>query len=224
VKSGGRGTRRIALYARVSTSEQTVAPQLDSLRAYAHAQGFEVEAEYVDHGFSGAADRRPALDRLLTDARRGRFNVLAIVKLDRLARSVRHLTTLAADLEALGIDLVVLDQAIDTTTPSGRFLFNVLGAVAEFERDLVRERTRAGLAAARRRGKRIGRPRVHVPRGSSSCSLGEGALRVCGGPPPRGVTHHPPARPRPPDQKRLPRNRCKRLISGPNQTRAAAWP
>jgi DNA invertase Pin-like site-specific DNA recombinase len=150
--------RRIALYARVSTSEQHVEPQLYALRAYAVARGLEVAAEYVDHGVSGAKDRRPSLDRLMADGRRRGFDVLAITKLDRLARSVRHLTALAAELEALGIDLVVLDQSIDTSTPAGRLLFNVLGSIAEFERDLIRERVSAGVAAAKRRGVRLGRP------------------------------------------------------------------
>jgi DNA invertase Pin-like site-specific DNA recombinase len=150
---------RVALYARVSTSEQTVEPQLFALRQYASARGFEVAQEFIDDGVSGAKDRRPALDRLVADARRRRFDVLAVTKLDRLARSVRHLTTIAAELEALGVDLVVLDQAIDTSTASGRLLFNVLGAIGEFERDLICDRTKAGLAAARRRGASIGRPR-----------------------------------------------------------------
>ena len=162
---------RIALYARVSTVEQTVEPQLFALRGYAAARGFEVVEEYVDHGISGAKDRRPALDRLVADARRRRFDVLAITKLDRLARSVRHLTTLAAELEALGVGLVVLDQAIDTTTPAGRLLFNVLGSIAEFERDLIRERTTAGLAAARRRGATLGRPRAFGPRDAGPVSV-----------------------------------------------------
>ncbi|HTF32792.1 MAG TPA: recombinase family protein [Myxococcota bacterium] len=160
---------RVAFYARVSTSEQTVEPQLFALRHYASARGLEVAAEYVDHGVSGAKDRRPALDKLLADARRRRFDVLAVTKLDRLARSVRHLTTLAAELEALGVDLVVLDQAIDTSTPAGRLLFNVLGSIAEFERDLIRERTRAGMSAAKRRGKRVGRP--WAIRGSDAFTL-----------------------------------------------------
>ncbi len=163
---------RAALYARVSTSEQTVDPQLDALREYARARGLEVIEEFVDQGVSGAKDRRPALDRLLKDARRRRFDLVACVKLDRLARSVRHLTTLAAEFEALGIGLVVLDQAIDTTTPSGRLLFHVLGAIAEFERDLIRELTAAGMRAARMRGKRIGRPRAIT--GSSTFALERG--------------------------------------------------
>jgi DNA invertase Pin-like site-specific DNA recombinase len=148
---------RLALYARVSTAEQTVTPQLDRLRDYAAARGFAVAREYIDQGQSGAKDRRPALDALLADVRARKVDAVAVVKLDRLARSVRHLLTLAADFEALGVELVAADQGIDTSTPSGRFLFNVLGSVAELERDLIRERTAAGLAAARRRGKRLGR-------------------------------------------------------------------
>ncbi len=123
---------RVSLYARVSTTDQHPEVQLHALREYARARGLEVIEEFVDQGVSGAKDRRPALDRLLKDAQRQRFDLVACVKLDRLARSVRHLTTLAAEFEALGIGLVVLDQAIDTTTPSGRLLFHVLGAIAEF--------------------------------------------------------------------------------------------
>ena len=145
------------------------------MREYARARGLEVVEEFVDRGVSGAKDRRPALDRLLKDGRRRRFDLVACVKLDRLARSVRHLTTLAAEFEALGIGLVVLDQAIDTTTPSGRLLFHVLGAIAEFERDLIRERTAAGMRAARRRGKRIGRPKAIT--GSAGFALERGVAK-----------------------------------------------
>ena len=113
------GEKRVALYARVSTTDQHPEAQLDPLRAYATARGFTVAEEYVDHGVSGAKARRPALDQLMDDARRRRFDVVAVVKLDRVARSVRHLTALAAELEALGVDLVVLDQAIDTGPPLG---------------------------------------------------------------------------------------------------------
>ncbi len=109
---------RAAIYARVSTTDQHPEVQLHALREYARARGLEVIEEFVDQGISGAKDKRPALDRLLKDAHRRRFDLVACVKLDRLARSVRHLTTLAAEFEALGIGLVVLDQAIDTTTPS----------------------------------------------------------------------------------------------------------
>lgn len=149
----------LALYSRVSTGEQNPEPQLHALREYAVRRGCEA-LEFVDHGVSGSRDSRPALDRLLTAARRREVDAVVITKLDRLARSVRHLTQLTAELEALGVDLVVLDQGIDTSTPTGRLLFNVLGSIAEFERDLIRERVRGGLQAARRRGTAIGRPRV----------------------------------------------------------------
>jgi DNA invertase Pin-like site-specific DNA recombinase len=140
-----------AIYARVSTCDQTVAPQLDALRSYCERRGLDA-VEFVDEGISGAKDRRPALDSMLAAVRRREVDLVAVVKLDRLARSVRHLTTLAAEFEALGVDLVVLDQGVDTSTPAGRLLFHVLASIAEFERSLIVERTRAGLAAARRRG------------------------------------------------------------------------
>lgn len=151
--------RRAALYARVSTLDQHAEAQLHALHAYAAARGLTA-TDYTDNGVSGAKDRRPALDRLLADARRRTVDLVVITKLDRLARSVRHLVTLTGELEALGVDLVVLDQSIDTSTPSGRLLFTVLASIAEFERDLIVERTNAGLAAARRRGARFGRPPV----------------------------------------------------------------
>jgi DNA invertase Pin-like site-specific DNA recombinase len=149
---------RLALYARVSTTDQTVEPQLHALREYAERRGLDVVAEYVDHGQSGAKDRRPALDQLVAAARVRAFDAVAVVKLDRLARSVRHLVVLAGEWQALGVDLIVLDQGVDSSTPSGKLLFTVLAGIAEFERDLIRERTAAGLQAARRRGRKLGRP------------------------------------------------------------------
>src|SRR5262245_7358130 len=155
---------RVGVYARVSTVDQTPDNQLEALRAFAGARRW-MTTEFVDHGVSGAKDRRPAMDALLKAARARRIDVLAITKLDRLARSTHHLVTLVKELEALGVDLVVLDQAIDTTTPAGRLLFHVLAAIAEFERDLIRDRVVAGLRRARtkgtRSGKAIGRPRRH---------------------------------------------------------------
>ncbi len=165
---------RVAIYCRVSTDDQTVAPQLDALRDYARARGLEVVEEYLDEGVSGSKDRRPALDEMMAKARRRSFDSVAVVKLDRLARSTRHLTQLAAELEALGVDLIVIDQGIDTSTPAGRLLFNVLAAIGEFELDMIRERTRAGLRAARKRGARLGRPRVHVPVARAQTLLGKG--------------------------------------------------
>ena len=151
---------RVALYLRCSTQEQSVDLQLDTLRRYATARRLEVVAEYIDHGVSGAKDRRPALDEMMAKAKVRSFDAVAVVKLDRLARSTRHLTQIAAELEALGVDLIVTDQGIDTSTPAGRLLFNVLAAIGEFELDLIRERTRAGVEAARKRGVRFGRPRL----------------------------------------------------------------
>ncbi len=165
---------KLATYARVSTQDQTVAPQQDALRSYAAARGLEIVQEFVDHGISGSKDRRPALDEIMALAKRREFDAVAVVKLDRLARSTRHLTQLAAELEALGVDLIVVDQGIDTSTPAGRLLFNMLGAIGEFELDLVRERTRAGLRAARKRGKRLGRPRVQIPVGEAQRRLQKG--------------------------------------------------
>jgi DNA invertase Pin-like site-specific DNA recombinase len=151
--------RPIALYARTSRADQHADAQMPRLRAYAEARGVPA-IEFVDEGVSGGRRSRPALDALLTAARRREIAAVACVKLDRIARSVGHLAALSEELQALGTDLVVLDQALDTATPSGRLLFHMLGAIAEFERDLIRERTRDGLAAARRRGKKLGRPRA----------------------------------------------------------------
>jgi DNA invertase Pin-like site-specific DNA recombinase len=155
---------RIALYARSSTRGQKLAAQLEALRDYATRRGGHAQ-EFVDRGVSGAHDRRPALDRLMAAVRRREVDAVAITKLDRMARSVRHLTDVAAELEAVGVSLVVIDQAIDTGTPAGRLLFNVLGSIAEFERDLIRERVSAGLKAAKRRGQQLGRPPALDARG-----------------------------------------------------------
>ncbi len=154
---------RVALYARCSTSDQSVALQLDGLRDYGKVRGFTVMEEYIDEAQSGANARRPGLDQLLDDAHRRRFDAVVVWKLDRLGRSLHHLLTVAGEFEALGVDLIVLDDGIDTTTAAGKLFFQIRGAFAEYERALIRERTIAGVAAARRRGKRLGRPRVHVP-------------------------------------------------------------
>src|SRR3989442_9149857 len=151
---------RAGLYARVSTGDQNPQNQLDALRAFANARKWAA-AEFVDHGFSGAGQRRPGLEDALAAARSRRIDVLIVTKLDRLARSTHHLVTLSKELGALGVDLVVLDQAIDTTTPSGRLLFHVLAAIAEFERDLIRERVVAGLRRAKAQGRHLGRPRKY---------------------------------------------------------------
>jgi DNA invertase Pin-like site-specific DNA recombinase len=152
-------TKRCALYARVSTNEQTAENQLLALRAFVGARGWE-PAEFIDQGQSGAKERRPGLDAMMAAVRARKVDVVVATKLDRLARSVHHLVAMGQELQALGVDLVVLDQAIDSTTPSGRLLFHVLASIAEFERDLIRDRVIAGLKRARAQGVRIGRPRV----------------------------------------------------------------
>ena len=147
---------KAAIYARVSTFDQEPENQLEELRRYARARGWE---------------RRPALDTLLADARRRRFDVLVVWRLDRLGRNLKHLITLLDDVQALGIAFVSLAEGIDATTPAGRLQLHILGAIAEFERGRIRERVMAGLARARAQGKRLGRPRTHptvvnVPGGS----------------------------------------------------------
>jgi DNA invertase Pin-like site-specific DNA recombinase len=150
---------KAALYARVSTTEQTPENQLLELRRYLDARGW-MAAEYVDQGVSGAKDKRPALDALFRDARRRRFDVLVCWRLDRLGRNLRHLVTLIDELQALGIAFVSLGEGIDCTTPAGKLQLHILAALAEFERERIRERVVAGLQRAKAQGKRLGRPRI----------------------------------------------------------------
>jgi DNA invertase Pin-like site-specific DNA recombinase len=154
--------KRAAIYARVSTFDQEPENQLQELRRYVEARGWTA-GEYVDRGVSGAKDRRPALDQLVADARRRRFDVLVCWRLDRLGRNLKHLVGLLDDLEVLGVAFVSLAEGIDATTPAGRLQMHILGAIAEFERARIAERVKAGLARARAQGKRLGRPRVHRP-------------------------------------------------------------
>lgn len=159
-----------AIYARVSTLDQVPENQLQELRRYVAARGWTA-TEYVDQGISGAKERRSALDRLVSDARRRRFDVLVCWRLDRLGRNLKHLITLLDELQAVGVGFVTLGEGIDTTSPSGRLALYVLGAIAEFERERIRERVIAGLRRAKAQGRRLGRPRkvptaIDVPGGS----------------------------------------------------------
>lgn len=154
---------RVALYARVSTKkDQTVENQLLALRDWAEGRGHTVIGEFVDEGISGkkGRDKRPGLDAMEKAATRGEFDMIAVTALDRLGRSLPHLVGLVAELEALGVGLFVRNLALDTSTPAGRLMFNVMGSLAEFERELIRERTMLGLERARRQGKTLGRPKV----------------------------------------------------------------
>ena len=157
-----RPARLAAIYARVSTVDQEPENQLAELRRYAEVRGWAIE-EYVDRGVSGAKDRRPALDRLVADARRRRFDVIVVWRLDRLGRNLRHLITLLEEFQTLGVAFVSLAEGIDATTPAGRLQMHVLGAIAEFERERIRERILAGLRRARAHGQRLGRPKARVP-------------------------------------------------------------
>jgi len=153
---------RAAIYARVSTFDQEPENQLCEIRRYAGARGWTA-VEYVDRGVSGAKDRRPALDQLLTDARRRRFDVVVCWRLDRLGRNLKHLITLLEELQILGVAFVSLAEGIDATTPAGKLQMHILGAIAEFERERIRERVLAGLQRARAQGTRLGRPTTRVP-------------------------------------------------------------
>jgi len=155
---------KAAIYARVSTSNhgQDVGMQTRELREYCERRGFEIAGEYLDEGISGAKDSRPELNRLIADAHRRKFDAVVCWKFDRFARSVSHLLRALETFNSLGIAFVSLSEQIDTTTPAGRMIFTVLGAVAELERSLIAERVRAGLRNARAKGKRLGRPRVAV--------------------------------------------------------------
>jgi DNA invertase Pin-like site-specific DNA recombinase len=153
---------RAALYARVSTLKIGQSPdmQLRELREHVERRGWKLEREYVDAGISGAKDRRPELDRLMADAHRRRFDVVAVWKFDRFARSVTHLLRALDTFRILGIEFVSLSESLDTATPAGRMVFTVLGAVAELEKSLIGERVRAGLRNAKAKGKRLGRPKA----------------------------------------------------------------
>ena len=153
--------QRVAIYARVSTTDQTTENQLVELHRYVEARGW-IGVEYTDEGLSGAKERRPALDSLLRDARRRKFDVVVCWRLDRLGRNLKHLITLLEDLQALGIAFVSLNEGIDATTPAGRLQMHILGAIAEFERARIAERVRLGLARVRASGKKLGRPALEL--------------------------------------------------------------
>ena len=153
---------RVAIYARVSTLDQEPENQLAELRRYVEARGWTA-VEYVDHGVSGSKESRPALDALVRDAKRRKFDVLVCWRLDRLGRNLRHLILLLDELNALGIGFVTLGEGIDTTSPTGRLVLHVLGAISEFERERIRERVLAGLQRARTQGRRLGRPQATIP-------------------------------------------------------------
>jgi DNA invertase Pin-like site-specific DNA recombinase len=155
---------KAAIYARVSTSNhgQDVTLQTRELREYCERRGWQIVGEYCDVGISGTKEKRPELDRLLADAHRRKCDAIVCWKFDRFARSVSHLLKALETFQALGIEFVSLTEGVDTSTPAGKMVFTVLGAVAELERSLICERVRAGLRNAVAKGKRLGRPRKYV--------------------------------------------------------------
>jgi DNA invertase Pin-like site-specific DNA recombinase len=157
---------RVALYGRVSTSngQQDPEMQLRELREYSSRREWTITQEYIDHGVSGAVNSRPALNRLMADAHRRCFDAVLVWKLDRFGRSLRHLVNALAELEALGVAFVSLRDNLDLSTPSGRLMFQIIGAMAEFERSLIVERVKAGLRNAKAKGRKLGRPRVGLDR------------------------------------------------------------
>jgi DNA invertase Pin-like site-specific DNA recombinase len=158
-----------AIYARVSTLDQTCENQLLELRRYAEARGWQA-VEYVDHGVSGSKDRRPALDQLTSDVRRHKVGTVVCWRLDRLGRNLRHLVLLLDEWQAHGVAFVTLGEGIDTSTVAGRLVAGVLGSIAEFERARIQERIHAGLARARSQGTRLGRRRSSAARQLDACT------------------------------------------------------
>jgi DNA invertase Pin-like site-specific DNA recombinase len=150
---------RVAIYARVSTKDQSCELQLRDLRAYCAARGFSVQREYVDVGESGAKDSRPQLNELMAAARKRLFDAVVVWRFDRFARSTKHLLLALEEFRALGIQFSSYQENIDTSSPLGQALFTIVSAVAQLERDLIRERVSAGVRNARAKGKEFGRPR-----------------------------------------------------------------
>jgi DNA invertase Pin-like site-specific DNA recombinase len=155
---------KAAIYARVSTANNGQDPRVQTreLQEYCQRRGWTVAGEYVDVGISGTKEKRPELDRLLADAHRCRFDAVVVWRFDRFARSVSHLLRALETFQALGIEFVSLSEQMDTSTPTGKMVFTVLGAVAELERSLIVERVKAGLRNARAKGKTLGRPKKVV--------------------------------------------------------------
>jgi DNA invertase Pin-like site-specific DNA recombinase len=155
---------KIGIYARVSTKDQSCELQIRDLRAYCTARGFDLVREYIDVGQSGAKDSRPELNKLMDDARKRQFDVIIVWRFDRFARSTRHLLTALEEFRSLGIQFISYQENVDTSTPLGQALFTIVSAVAQLERELIRERVSAGIRNARANGKKLGRPKTLVDR------------------------------------------------------------
>ena len=151
----------VALYARVSTIGQECETQLMALRAHVAQRGWQIVEEFVDVGFSGSRERRPALDRLMRAAWAGQFHAVLVWRFDRFARSVKHLVSALDTFRSMNVAFISLQEQLDTSSPIGQATFTIIGAMAQLERDIIRERVCAGVARARAEGRRLGRPPLH---------------------------------------------------------------
>ena len=167
---------RAAIYARVSklNAGQDPTMQTRELQEYCERRGWEVHNTYIDNGYSGKKDSRPQLNRMMQDAHERRFDAVVVWRFDRFARSVSHLLRALETFNSLGVQFVSLSEQVDTSTPTGKMVFTVLGAVAELERNLIVERVRAGIRHARSKGKQLGRPRKPVDAGEIHSLRGAG--------------------------------------------------
>src|SRR6266404_4830836 len=154
---------RAAIYARVSTNNgQDPHMQIRELREYCGRRGWDIQGEYVDTGVCGAKEHRPQLDVLLAACRKRRVDAVVVYRYDRFARSLRQLVNALEEFRSLGIEFISLHEGVDTSTPNGRLVFGIFASIAEFERELIRDRVKSGIAAARSKGKILGRPRIAV--------------------------------------------------------------
>lgn len=169
--------KRVALYCRVSTIHhgQSVDMQLHDLRKLAEQRGFQIVREYKDEGISGSKNSRPALDAMLADAKRGKFQILLTWRLDRLGRSTAHLIHLLEDLKNSGVELISYSEGLDFSTASGKLFYTLISAFAEFEKNVIGERVRAGLRNARSKGVRLGRPHLAADASKIAALRAQGA-------------------------------------------------
>ena len=166
---------RVAIYARVSTRDQSCDLQVHDLKAYCAARKFTIFREYIDEGESGVKNSRPELNELMADARKRKFDAIVVWRFDRFARSTKHLLLALEEFRSLGIQFISYQENIDTSSPLGQALFTIVAAVAQLERDLIRERVNAGIRHARACGKQLGRPRRIVDREDLARLRAEGA-------------------------------------------------
>jgi DNA invertase Pin-like site-specific DNA recombinase len=171
--------KKVAIYARVSTEGQSVSLQVTDLREYVVRRGWRLHGEYLDEGVSGSRESRPALNRLMNDAKQRKVDILLVWKIDRFGRSLKHLVNSLAELESSGVAFVSFRDSLDLSSPAGRLMAQLLGAISEFERSLITERVRAGIRNAKTKGKRLGRPPLTLDSGRNRQAAGFWSLSAC---------------------------------------------